>query len=301
MFKKSLPANEALLKTDKEKLYAILTNLVKNAIKYSDSGTIEIGYTYRRDKACLVSASNGQDKACLVSAYNEQDKACLVSTPNELEFFVKDTGIGIPKDRQEAIFDRFVQADIADKRAFQGAGLGLSISKAYVEMLGGKIRVESEEGKGSAFYFTIPCNFDQQGKSVPKNIGLDEEYQGDSKSSGLKILIAEDDEISGMLLTMSVKNFGKEVLKARTGVEAVETCLNHPDIDLVLMDIKMPEMDGYEATRQIRQFNNDVVIIAQTAYALSGDREKAIAVGCNDYIAKPFGSATLKAIMRKHF
>jgi CheY-like chemotaxis protein len=277
LFKKSLPAKEALLNTDKEKLYAILTNLVKNAIKYSDSGTIEIGYTYRTDKACLV------------------------STPNELEFFVRDTGIGIPKDRQEAIFDRFVQADIADKRAFQGAGLGLSISKAYVEMLGGKIRVDSKEGKGSVFYFTLPCNFDQQGKSVPKNIGLDEAYQGDSKSSGLKILIAEDDEISGMLLAMGIKNFGKEVLKARTGVEAVETCLNHPDIDLVLMDIKMPEMDGYEATRQIRQFNNDVVIIAQTAYALSGDREKAIAVGCNDYIAKPFGSATLQAIMRKHF
>jgi len=268
LFKKSLTAKAAILKTDKEKLYAILTNLVKNAIKYSDSGTIEIGYTY---------------------------------VPNEFEFFVKDTGIGIPADRQEAIFDRFVQADIADKRAFQGAGLGLSISKAYVEMLGGRIRVDSEEGKGSVFYFTIPYNYDQQVKTDLKKVDLEEELAGNTKKSGLKILIAEDDEMSGMLLAMGVRNFGKEVLKARTGVEAVETCLNHPDIDLVLMDIKMPEMDGYEATRQIRKFNNDVVIIAQTAYALSGDREKAIAVGCNDYIAKPFGSATLKAIMVKHF
>ena len=103
----------------------------------------------------------------------------------------------------------------------------------------------------------------------------------------LKILIAEDDETSEMLITMAVKIFSKEVLKVRTGVEAVEACRNNPDIDLVLMDIKMPEMDGYEATRQIRQFNKDVVIIAQTAFALTGDREKAIEAGCNDYISKP--------------
>jgi PAS domain S-box-containing protein len=277
LFKKTLPTKDVIIKTDKEKVYAILMNLVKNAIKYCDKGVIELGYH-------LIKHDGSRGEA---------------TEPAELEFFVKDTGIGIPKDRQEAIFDRFVQADIADKRAYQGAGLGLSISKAYVKMLGGKIRVESEDGKGSVFYFTIPYNCELQGLNVLKNVGLTE--NAEHKIKNLKILIAEDDEISGLLLTMGVKVFGKEVLKVRNGFEAVETCLKNPDIDLVLMDIKMPEMDGYEATRQIRQFNNDVVIIAQTAYALAGDREKAIAAGCDDYIAKPFGSEPLSRLIRKYF
>ena len=129
-----LPANEAIIKTDREKVYAILTNLVKNAIKYTEKGFIEFGYTIKTNKEDI-----------------------------ELEFYVKDTGIGIPNDRKEAIFERFIQADISDKMGLQGAGLGLSISKAYVEMLGGKIWVESEEGVGSTFYFTLPyreCNAD---------------------------------------------------------------------------------------------------------------------------------------------
>ena len=126
-----------------------------------------------------------------------------------LEFFVKDTGIGIPKDRQEAIFERFVQADIGDKRAFQGAGLGLSISKAYVEMLGGKIWVESEEGKGSTFYFTIPYNTEPEEIIAIKNVvPRDKE---DPQIKKLKILIAEDDETSEMLLTITVKKFVKRI------------------------------------------------------------------------------------------
>ncbi len=264
--KNSLPAKEATIKTDSEKIYAILTNLVKNAIKYSDKGSIGVGYEKKG---------------------------------KYLEFFVKDTGIGIPKDRQKAVFNRFVQADSGDKRAFQGAGLGLSISKAYVEMLGGEIRVESEEGKGSIFYFTIPYNKEPEEKVVVENIVPADEAEDHVKN--LKILIADDDEISVMLITRAIKIFCKEVLKARTGVEAIEICRNIPDIDLVLMDIKMPEMDGYEATRQIRQFNTDVVIIAQTAYALTGDRELAIEAGCNDYISKPLDMSLLKATIKKHF
>ena len=126
-FKNPLPLEEAVLKTDREKVYAILTNLVKNAIKYSENGSIEFGY-------------------------NKKGKY--------IEFYVKDTGIGIPKDRQKAIFERFIQADITDKMARQGAGLGLAISKAYAEMLGGKIWVESDLGKGSIFYFTLPYRSD---------------------------------------------------------------------------------------------------------------------------------------------
>ncbi|MFA6334115.1 MAG: ATP-binding protein [Bacteroidales bacterium] len=264
--KNSLPAKEATIKTDREKLYAILTNLVKNAIKYSDKGSIGVGYEKKG---------------------------------KYLEFFVKDTGIGIPKDKQEAVFNRFIQADISDKRVFQGAGLGLSISKAYVEMLGGEIRVESEEGKGSIFYFTIPYNTEPEEKIVAENIIPADEAENHVKN--LKILIADDDEISVMLITKTIKIFCKEVLKARTGVEAIEICRNIPDIDLILMDIKMPGMDGYEATRQIRQFNTDVVIIAQTAYALTGDREMAIEAGCNDYISKPLDMVLLKATIKKYF
>jgi signal transduction histidine kinase/CheY-like chemotaxis protein len=266
LFKNTLAADEAIIRTDSEKFSSILIKLVKNAIKYSEEGSVEFGYDKKGEY---------------------------------LEFFVKDTGIGIPKDRQSAIFERFIQADISDKRAYQGAGLGLSISKAYVEMLGGKIWVESEEGIGSTFYFTLPYNPELKEKNVVGNIVQEKEEKVQIKK--LKILIAEDDEISEKLININVENFSKEILKARNGSEAVEACRNNPDIDLILMDIQMPEMDGYEATRQIRQFNKDVVIIAQTAFGLTGDREKAIEAGCNDYIAKPINSNLLKEMIQRLF
>jgi len=123
-----------------------------------------------------------------------------------------------------------------------------------------------------------------------------------NRSAGdLNILIAEDDEISAKVIARAVRAYGKEILNVCNGFEAVEVCRNNPDIDLVLMDIKMPVMDGYEATRQIRQFNTGVVIIAQTAYAMAGDREKTIVAGCNDYIAKPINKALLTGLMEKYF
>lgn len=268
-FKNSLPFKEAILKTDREKVYAILTNLIKNAIKYSEKGSIEFGYILKKD--------------------NE---------PVEVEFYVKDTGIGIPVNRQKAIFERFIQADIADKMARQGAGLGLSISKAYIEMLGGKIWVESEVGIGSIFYFTLPYkSIKMEEKNAENEVLTPVEVTPVKK---LKILIAEDDEPSERLISLAVHKFGREIISVKTGTKSVAACLNNPDIDLVLMDILMPEMDGYEATRQIRKFNKDVIIIAQTAYALEGDKEKAIAAGCNGYITKPIKSEELKQMMIKY-
>jgi signal transduction histidine kinase/CheY-like chemotaxis protein len=264
-FSTPLPAKEANLKTDREKVYAILTNLVKNAIKYSNTGTIEIGYKKRE---------------------------C------DLEFYVKDTGIGIPNDRHGAIFERFIQADIPGEWAQQGAGLGLSITKAYVEMLGGKIRVESQLGVGSTFYFTLPYNIVLTKETEVNQLAPSENSELVGK---LKILIAEDDEVSEMLIGNTLKTIGKEILKAMTGVEAVEVCKKNPDVDLVMMDIRMPDMGGYEATRQIRKFNNEVVIIAQTAHGLYGDREKAIEAGCNDYIAKPINKTELLILIQKYF
>lgn len=271
--KNELKRQVANFVTDREKLYAILTNLIKNAIKYTDEGTIEFGYEF-------VESSEA-------------------SSPHELKFYVKDTGIGIPKNRQEAIFERFIQADIIDKMARQGAGLGLAISKAYVEMLGGKIWTESEEGKGSVFYFTLP---DQTNSIQSKKNGDASQNQAEiDQLKKLKILIAEDDQPSGKLISIVMQKFAKEIVLVTSGLEAVDFCKKNKDIDLVLMDIQMPDMDGYAATRLIREFNKDTIIISQTAYALSGDREKAIAAGCNDYISKPIKKEELKSMILKHF
>lgn len=270
MIEKLLPEASSTIVTDQQKLDSILSNLIKNAIKYTDHGSVKIGCSAKK---------------------------------NHLEFYILDTGIGIPVNRRKAIFDRFVQADIGDKRAFQGSGLGLSIAKAYVEMMDGTIWVKSEEGKGSCFYFTLPCcvTIEENKSKMLGSQDLKIEDNPARKASEMKILIAEDDEVSEMLLTIEAKKIGKEIFKAGTGVMAVDICLHNPDIDLVFMDIKMPEMDGYEATRQIRKFNKEVIIIAQTAYGLAGDREKALEAGANDYISKPIIQEKLQTLLRKYF
>ena len=262
----SLPDNIECIYTDSIKLYTILTNLIGNAIKFTNAGSIDF---------------------------------CIRKMADNLEFSVKDTGIGIPAYKYQTIFERFMQADVSNTRQFEGSGLGLSIAKAYVEMLGGKIWVESEEGKGSRFYFSIPFTTELENKIDRKHDVL--AFSTENKIKHLKILIAEDDQISDLLLTRTLKTISPEVLHAKTGVDAIESCHNNPDIDLVLMDIKMPEMDGYEATRQIRQFNKDVIIIAQTAFGMAGDREKAMAAGCNDFITKPISLSLLNGLIQQHF
>ena len=260
-----LPNDIACISTDSAKLNTILSILIGNAIKFTKAGSIEFGIR-----------KNGDN----------------------LEFSIKDTGIGIFENKQQSIFELFMRADVSNSRQFEGAGLGLSIAKAYVEMLGGKIWVESDpedisEGKGSTFFFTLPYNNERL-----KKMGTNEDV---SEVSGLKILIVEDDETSELFLRNAIKLFSKEILYARTGVKAVEGCRNNPDIDLILMDIKMPVMDGLEATRQIRQFNKEVIIIAQTAFGLTDDQKKAIAAGCNDYISKPIKKEQLLVLIQKYF
>lgn len=263
---KNLPSNDSIINTDREKIFAILINLVKNAIKYSNEGFIEFGY---------------------------------LKKGNYLEFFVKDTGIGIPKERQEDVFERFIQADITDKMARQGAGLGLSISRAYVEMLGGKIWIESEDGNGSTFYFTIPYNNNSKENAIIDNASIDNEIATHLRK--LKILIAEDDEISKLFINKVVQQFSKEIINVSNGADAVEFCKNNSDIDLVMMDMKMPIMSGYEATKLIREFNKDLIIIAQTAYGLMDDIQFALDAGCNNHISKPINKHEFLMVLQKYF
>jgi PAS domain S-box-containing protein len=275
-FKNSLPNNEVIILTDKEKIITILTNLVNNSIKFTPAGFIEFGYK---------------------------------KEGNFLEFYVKDTGVGISREQKEIIFERFRQGSESLSRDYEGAGLGLSICKAYVEMLGGEIWVDvnlgntlpnwTAEKRGSTFHFTIPY------KPVP-NVELTDETNYinipvENKIGKLKILIAEDDEISKELIAIVTKDFSREIVIVDNGYQAVEACKNNPDFDLVLMDIKMPIMDGFEATRQIREFNKDLIIIAQTAYAFPDDREKAFGSGCNDYITKPIMKEGLINILNTYF
>ena len=256
--------------TDAKKFNSILTNLIKNAIKYTEKGFIEFGYRI----------------------VEEADAGTLI-------FYVKDSGIGIPKNRHQAIFERFVQADIEDKMARQGSGLGLAISKAYAEMLGGKLWLESEEGKGSTFYFTMENTIEAKSNSIAESKG--QIVEKNNLHGKLNILIVEDDETSLQLISILLEKFTRKSIKVSSGSEAVETCRRNPDIDLILMDIQLPDINGYEATQKIRQFDKEVVIFAQTAYALTGDKEKALSMGCNDYISKPINNEKLKQIIAKHF
>ncbi len=265
-YKKGLKNEHALIVSDRKKLSSILINLIKNSIKYTPKGSVEFGYNLNESESAVV-------------------------------FYVKDTGIGIPKDRLSAIFERFVQADIEDKMAQQGAGLGLAIAKAYVEMLEGEIWVESQENIGSAFYFTVPYKIENKKNPVIP----DSNDTRQNLIKNLKILIADDDETSNKLLSTFALDFAKEIISVNTGKDAIETCKNTPDIDLVMMDIQMPQINGYEATKQLREFNKNVVIIAQTAFALAGDKEKSLAAGCNDYISKPIRKRDLRMIIQKHF
>ncbi len=248
--------DKLIIRTDEQKLNSVLTNLIKNAIKYTLKGTIEFGYSL---------AATGGSKM--------------------LQFYIKDTGIGIPENRQEAVFNRFEQADIDDRNAYEGSGLGLAIAKNLVELLGGKIWVESLPGSGSTFYFTLPLVIADKQETV--NIEAKPVKEDPNLPGLLKILIAEDDIASYLHLSILLKELTRELLHVTSGKEAVEVCRNHPDIDLVMMDLKMPLLNGLEATRKIREFNQTVPIIAQTAYALVGDRNEALEAGCSEYLSKP--------------
>lgn len=269
IYKPCLSDKETRFVTDKHKLEGILTNLIKNAIKFTKKGEITFGCSLKK----------AQDT-------------------EYLEFYVKDTGIGIPANRIDAIFNRFEQADIEDSRVYEGSGLGLAIAKSYVDMLRGHISVTSNEGSGSTFTFCIPYS-NQFVKECDDTENINKEPQ--TALSNLSVIIAEDDETSKMLFGVIFKNTFSQIIYTKNGQETIDLCRENPETDLILMDIKMPGMSGYDATREIRKFNSNVVIIAQTAFGFTGDKEKAIEAGCNDYIAKPINKEELLLLVQKYF
>lgn len=260
------PGSIALIRSDENKLNSILTNLIKNALKFTNNGWVRI--------------------------------TCK-KTKESIDISVTDTGIGIPLERQQAVFNRFEQADIEDENAFEGSGLGLAITQSYVEMLGGTISLQSEPDIGSVFTVSFPANIIV--KQILEEPVLSVVENREDLNTKLNILISEDDENSYYHLSILVKKYANEIIRKKNGKETVEYCRGNSNIDLILMDMKMPVMDGYQATKEIREFNKDVIIVAQTAYALENDRLKAIDAGCNDYITKPIKTDLLNSTLHKYF
>jgi PAS domain S-box-containing protein len=250
----SLPHEEIMFKTDCFRLRQILTNLVSNAIKFTDAGIVTINLKVKNSRF--------------------------------LEFSVEDTGIGLSKEELNSIFSRFKRTAKSEEKNIAGTGLGLSISKNLVELLGGQMWVSSEVGKGTRFWFELPYIriLNQQDASLRKQTSVDSsEYNWSNRT----FLIAEDDDSSYVYLRELLKSTRVRLVRAVNGREVVEAVKFSEKIDCILMDIQMPYLDGYEATRQIKKLQPTIPVIAQTAFAMEGDREKSIMAGCDDYITKP--------------
>jgi PAS domain S-box-containing protein len=251
-YETTLDDNKSVFMTDSSKLVEILSNLIGNAVKFTEHGYIKFGYNVEK---------------------------------NLIRFYVSDTGIGISANQHIKIFDRFYQVENKVSRQFEGTGLGLAICKSYVELLGGKIWLTSEKDKGSVFYFTVPFNVTDM-NNQPEEM-LKAENTNYTGSCNKTIIVAEDSEMNYFLIKSMLSGLGLNILHAWNGSEVVDMCKKNSEIDLVLMDMKMPVMDGFEATRNIKKIRPDLPVIAQTAYALAGDSDKMISAGCDAYIAKP--------------
>lgn len=246
-----LKDEKAIILGDKGKLSQILINLINNAVKFTKSGgSVKFGYSI-----------------------NE----------NKLLFYVKDTGIGIEVKDQKIIFERFRQVEHKGK-VYGGTGIGLSIVSAFINKMGGKIWLESQIGEGTTFYFELPYKPVYTEDIEPEDVNHKYFQQ---KLSGKTILIAEDEDLNFLLMAEFFKDANVNILRAENGKEAVELFKSNEGISLVIMDLKMPVMSGYDATIEIKKIRPKVPVIAQTAYAMSTDRANALSVGCDDYIAKP--------------
>jgi len=262
---KDMDYEESLIYSDETRLKQILTNLISNALKFTEKGEIEFGYK--------------------------------LSSEMELLFYVRDTGIGIPKDKQDFIFGRFRQADEVTSRKYGGTGLGLSISLNLVKMLGGEIWIESEEGEGTCFYFTLPYN-------KPEN-NTNKLYADDTVNNhnwkNQHILVVEDDLTTQEYINEILKPTKAKVDFTDTGEKGLEYYQTNKTYSLILMDLKLPDMSGIDVTRKIRQTDTYTPIIAQTAYAMGEDKDKCLKAGCDEFITKPFNPQSLIGIINNLF
>lgn len=258
-----LASNEDSIQADKRKVLQVLSNLLTNAVKYTPTGFIKFGCKRFDDS---------------------------------IEFFVEDSGIGIEEKYHHCVFDRFRQIENPLTHKSGGTGLGLAISKAYVELMGGQISLTSEPNKGSNFKFTIPFipNHEMQLCSI-EHIEF-----SNLKLNGNKILIAEDDQTNYLILKTIMKDLNLTLIHVENGLDAVNVFNEHPEIELVLMDIKMPIMDGIQATKLIKQNYPKMPIVAQTAFALEGDKEKMLDAGCDNYLSKPISKKELFQVLEKY-
>lgn len=253
--------------TDVVKLNQILINLLNNALKFTDEGFVIFDYEINHAK-------------------------------NQLVFEVKDSGIGMPDEFKDKIFKRFNKINAKKISANEGLGLGLAISKSYVEMLGGEISVETKEGLGSTFTFTIPLNYAENEDVFTEKINQIVNYRLGNEEV---VLVAEDDNINFKLIEKLLKIFNFKVIRAKDGLEAVEIVKTNSEIDLVFMDIKMPNLDGYGAFQEIRKFNKTIPIIAQTSYSFPEEVDKIKKLGFNDFISKPLEKEKLYELVKKYF
>ncbi|MBI9038077.1 MAG: tetratricopeptide repeat protein [Bacteroidales bacterium] len=263
--KKNQIKSDLILKVDTYRLKQILSNLIGNATKFTDKGYIEFGYIFKNEV---------------------------------IEFFVKDTGIGIPKENLEMIFDRFRQVDETLSREYGGTGLGLAISKQLVNLMDGDIWVKSEVGKGSTFYFALPLALESD-----KNL---QNINDDSQTNkfnwlGKNILVAEDVKSNFDLINIELKKSNATVIHARNGKEALEIIKTQDSIDLILMDLEMPVMNGMDATIEINKINNKVPIVALTAYAMQHQRKEILKLPFKEYITKPVNLNMLLETIGKIF
>lgn len=254
--------------SDEDRIKQVMTNLLGNALKYTKKGEIHFGWNLKP----------------------------LDNSKYEIEFFVSDTGIGIPKGKHEMIFERFRQLDDSNTRIYGGNGLGLAISKQIANLLDGDITLSSEPGKGSVFYFTLPYLPAREKVSLPQNDVNINDYNWEKKS----IIIAEDVPSNFYLIKAILEKTGVNLIWAKDGKEAVEAYKNCNACDCILMDVRMPEMNGYEATIEIRKIDTSIPIIALSANAMVKDIERSIQVGCNDHISKPISVENLFSTISKY-
>ena len=259
---------------DPTRLQQILINLLSNAVRFTDRGEISV----------LVSGKK------------------LDGISHEICFSVKDTGIGIPEDKMGRLFQSFTQVDSSTTRRYGGTGLGLAITKKLVEMMGGRIWAESQLGKGSTFNFTILVDSTFEKPDSGKAESWNEGDNVDDRNHSLRILLAEDNVVNQMVMLKMLNKLGYQADVAANGKEVLRSFELQP-YDLILMDVQMPEMDGFEAARSIRKLwasADQPKIIAITAYALEGDREKCLAAGMDEYISKPVKLEELRAVLESY-